>query len=613
MHGGRFRDAHRGGYNWRMKSAAALPLLLAAAAPLAAGEPAPPATTEAARAIDPRDVGVGTLAPDVALVFPGQPSRKLSELAGPGGLVILARNEDCPVSKRQTFDLRAVGEAAAVAGMKTVLLNVALKDGETQIRAFDRMATSADYALDADRSVANALRIRTTTEAIVLDRSRTVIYRGAIDDRLGVGLVRAAATHRFLIDAIGAASRGARPLVEATTAPGCALELDAPPAPPKDSVPTWHGRISRIVDRHCADCHRKGEAAPFPLTTLDEVRAQKEMSAVVVANRTMPPWYAGESCGPFSSDLSLAAADRDALLSWFRGGMPEGDPKDALAPRARTAGWKIAKPDVVLRVPEPFTVPASGTVKYQMRWVTASFAEDRWVRAFEVRPSAPEVVHHILVFARYRKGDPRSRTQAPFDGGVTGFFAAMVPGQGHMEWPDGMAKLLPAGTDLYFQIHYTPIGREVTDQPSIALRFADGPPREEVRTRGVFNAKFEIPPGAPRHKVTAGWTFPERAKILSFMPHMHLRGTAFRYDLELPDGTRKLLLDVPRYAFDWQLVCTLREPLEVPRGSRVIATAWFDNSAANPHNPDPKATVRFGEQTEDEMLIGYLDWVPLGD
>lgn len=592
-------------------TAAALGSVLAAATLADSGEPPPGRVDDAAREIDPRTVGVGELVPDLALRLADGATRRLSALAGPKGLVVLVRSEACPVGRRQGPDLPAIEAQAAAKGLAVVYLNVATAETESAARdAATAYGIRAPYALDAGRAAAAALGVRTTTEAFVLDRARTLVYRGAIDDRYGVGHARAAASHAWLLRAIDAAAAGRRPLVEATTAPGCAVAIDPAKTPPAPA-PTWHGRVSRIFDRNCADCHRAGDAGPFPLLTRDDVLAQADMVKVVVANRTMPPWFAGEACGEFATDASLSARDREAVLAWIEAGLPVGDPADAAAPAERAPGWRIGEPDLVLEVPEAIDVPASGVVEYQYRWVATGLEEDRWVTAVEVRPSAPEVVHHVLVFPRFRKKDPRAATQGPFDGGVSGYFAATVPGQGHFVYPEGHAKKLPAGTDLLFQIHYQPNGRAARDRPRIGLRFAPTPPAHEVRTRGVYDMKFKIPPGAERHPVHAVWTFPQRARILEFMPHMHVRGTAFRYELELPDGARRTLLDIPRYDFDWQIVYRLREPLEVPRGARVHATGWFDNSATNPSNPDPTRTVPFGDQTTDEMMIGYFDWVPL--
>lgn len=597
-------------------AAAAGLVCLAAIRALHAGEGAdPPAAAgslrEAPLPLDPRAHRIGELIADCEVTLADGGTRRLSSLAGKAGLVVVARSEACPVGRRYGPSLASVEADAQRLGFGVLWLNVAADDAADAVASARKdFALTSPYALDPARRAAAALGVRSTTDCFVLDAARTLRFRGALDDRIGLGYAKEAPTRRFLRDAMEAVAAGRAPEMEATSAPGCTVAIETPPAAPAAAPRvTWHNRVSRIIDRNCTECHRDGEAGPFPLVTRKDVLAQREMIATVVEARSMPPWFAAEDCGPFATDRSLSQRDRTDLLAWLAGGAPEGDPKDAAKPLVRTPGWHLGTPDLVLQGEES-SVPAAGVVRYRYQWIEASAEEDRWVRAVEVRPSAPEVVHHVLVFTRFRKDDPRAKRQAPFDGGLTGYFAAAVPGQGWFAYPDGMAKKWPAGTDLYVQVHYTPNGRPAKDRPSIGVVFAKEPPREEVRTRGVFDVNFQIPPGAARHEVDAAFVFPQAGRILEFMPHMHVRGTAFRYDLELPDGTTRRLLDVPRWDFDWQIVYRLREPLDVPRGARLVATGWFDNSAANPANPDPAATVRFGEQTSDEMMIGYFDWVP---
>jgi mono/diheme cytochrome c family protein len=567
----------------------------------------------APREVDPRDRRVGELVADVEVSLLDGTKRRLSRLAGPKGLVIVARSEGCPVGRKYAPVLATMERAAVADGFGWLYVNVAAADGaEAAAKAVQDYGFTAPYALDggADggRRLARELALTSTTECFVLDPARTLRFRGAVDDRIGLGYQVAAPRHEYLRAALDAVAKGRVPLVEATTAPGCVVETG--PAPPTSQAPdvTWHNRVSRIVDRNCVECHRDGEAGPFPLVTRDDVLAQREMVEFVVGNRTMPPWFASRGHADFATDRSLSDRDRADLLAWIRGGAPLGDARDAAKPIERVKGWHLGTPDLVLQGRE-FDVPASGVVEYQYQWIEASADQDRWVRAVEVRPSAPEVVHHVLVFARFRKDDPRSKTQGPFDGGVTGYFAAAVPGQGWFEYPEGMAKRWPAGTDLLVQVHYTPNGKPAKDRPTVGIVFAKEPPKREVRTRGVFDLSFRIPPGAERHEVRASWTFPKDGTLLEFMPHMHVRGAAFRYEVETPEGERRTILDIPRYDFNWQLVYRLREPVAVTRGTRIHATGWFDNSARNPANPDPARTVTFGEQTADEMMIGYLDWV----
>ena len=454
------------------------------------------------------------------------------------------------------------------------------------------------------------MRVGTTTEAFVLDGSRTLVYRGAVDDRYGFGYALAEARHHYLRDALAAVARKAVPEVPATTAPGCAI--DTGEALPAEDVPTYHGSVARIVDRRCVSCHRPEQSAPFTLTSYKDVRAHRAMIADVIERRVMPPWFAdAEHSVPMGNDLSLTEAERTTLLEWIAGDCLQGDEADAPIPTARAVGWHIGEPDAVIDVPKATDVPADGVMPYRYQMLTTSFDEDKWIRAFEVQPTHPQVVHHILVFCHYPASHPRMMEQPRDQNGISGYFAAMVPGQNHLIFPSGSGRFLPKGARLRFQVHYTPNGEAVQDRPRLGLVFTDGPPPSEVRSTGIHNVRFRIPPGAKRHEVRADHTFRQPARLLSLTPHMHLRGTAFRYDLVLPDGERTRLLDVPHYDFNWQLNYRLRDPVDVPTGARIDCVAWFDNSAGNPANPDPTRRVRFGEQTSDEMMIGYVEWIPL--
>ncbi|MGB8169217.1 MAG: histidine kinase, partial [Chthoniobacteraceae bacterium] len=291
------------------------------------------------------------------------------------------------------------------------------------------------------------------------------------------------------------------------------------------------------------------------------------------------------------------------LLAWLDAGKPLGDPKDAPLARSFPKDWQIGAPDVVLQIPQPIAVKAEGTMPYQIATVETNFAEDRWVRAFEVQPTAREVVHHVLIFVA--TGDRNRDVEGDGSGG---FFAAYVPGNDHVTYPNGFAKPLPAGAKLRFQIHYTPNGTATRDQMKLGLIFAKEAPQHIIHVAGIGNHRLNIPPGAAHHPESAVIPIPADVKLLAFMPHMHLRGAAFRYEAILPDGTVRTLLDVPRYDFNWQLSYRYAEPPTLPRGSKVRATGWFDNSANNPANPDPTKTVKWGPQTFDEMMLGYVEY-----
>jgi hypothetical protein len=372
--------------------------------------------------------------------------------------------------------------------------------------------------------------------------------------------------------------------------------------------------VSRILQNNCIDCHRKGGVAPFSMESPDDVASHRGAIRRVVEQGIMPPWFAApppsDEESPWANDRSLAARDKEDLLAWLKGGTPLGDPADAPLSRRFPETWSIGEPDAVVQIPKPIEVKAEGKMPYRNVEVETDFGEDKWVRAMEVQPTAREVVHHVLVFVLppAEPGEkPLDRLKRRLDE-RRGFFAVYVPGNNVLVYPDGFAKPLPRGATVHFQIHYTPSGTATRDQTRLGLAFAKEAPRHEVKCVGIADVRLKIPPGAEDHKEKGTIPVPMDVRLLSFMPHMHVRGKAFRYEVMLPGGKREVLLDVPRYDFNWQLQYRLAEPREIPKGSRVEAVGWFDNSEKNPANPEPTKTVRWGPQTDDEMLLGYVEY-----
>jgi mono/diheme cytochrome c family protein len=457
-----------------------------------------------------------------------------------------------------------------------------------------------------DETLGPLLEPARTTEAYLLDAGGVLRYRGAIDDQYGIGYQRDEATKTYLTDAIAALLASKEPPVAATEAPGCRVS-SARARPNAPANVTFHKDVQPIFQKRCVVCHRPGEIGPFSLLTYDKARSNSQEIRAAVSERRMPPWHADPKTGEFVNDRRLSDTEIATIASWVDAGTPEGDPRDAPPPREFSEGWQIGTPDLVLTIPKPYRIKAEGTIPYHYAEVPTEIAEDRWVQAIEVRPGARAAVHHVLVFIRTKKlGD-----QQPLDGGLLyGYFGIMVPGENAMIFPDGMAKKLPGGARLIFQIHYAATGKVLEDQTSIGLVFAKKPVAQEVITRGVVNTKIKIPAGAADHEETATYTFEHDAKILSFLPHTHVRGKAFKYVAIAPgaDG-EEVLLDVPEYDFNWQTCYRLKEPRSVKKGTKIKVYVKYDNSASNPANPDPTKVVKFGQQTWQEMLIGYVDFV----
>lgn len=443
-------------------------------------------------------------------------------------------------------------------------------------------------------------------ELMVLDAKRTVVYRGILDDDPAGRSPR----RHYVRDAIEAALAGLpAPIPSADFATRSSNPLIAAY---EEADLTWHRQISRLAQRRCQACHHEGGNGPFRLESAVDFQKRKTMIASVVESGQMPPWFAAKTSHAFQNDRSLSEREKAALLGWIAKDCPSGDPADAPLPRPFAKDWSIGKPDAVVAIPKPNKVPAAGEVRYRYHWVKTDFGEDKWIQKMEIRCSAPAVVHHVLVFLEEPPPEGRRYSRGRGQEGLTGYFAGLVPGETTSIYLDGRAKLLPKGATLKFQIHYTPNGKATEDLTEIGFIFAAKAPEVEITTKAASNVMLKIPPQDPAYTQSATFRFREDGWIYSFAPHMHLRGKAFRYDLALPDGKKITPLDVPHFDFNWQFRYELTTPLFVPKGTKLTATAVFDNSPNNPYNPDPTAAVRFGDQTSDEMLIGYFEFEPAG-
>jgi hypothetical protein len=360
----------------------------------------------------------------------------------------------------------------------------------------------------------------------------------------------------------------------------------------------------------------------MPLVTYDEVRLYAPVIANSVSKRKMPPWFADPQFGHFSNDPSLTPQEIAALVAWANGGAPAGDSHDAPALRRWAEGWNIPLPDRIVTMPKPVALPAHGDVDYTYEIVPTAFSRDEWIQMSEVRPSSRENVHHAVVYIRSpaSKWLRRAPVGVPFTAADltdeearhgahwtdSDILLVYAPGSLPDQWPAGMAKFVPAGSDLVFQMHYTTRGRTVSDRTSIGIVFAKEPPKQRVLTLQLTNDHFVIPPGADDFRVEARGSLPNDATLLSFLPHMHLRGKRFEYNIIRAGQKPETLLRV-NWDFFWQLSYRLAEPLPLKAGTELQAVAWYDNSKNNPHNPDPDAAVRWGDQTYEEMMVGFFD------
>lgn len=380
--------------------------------------------------------------------------------------------------------------------------------------------------------------------------------------------------------------------------------------------PEFWRDVAPVLESRCAGCHQRGGIAPMPLETYRDARPWARAIREAVLTRRMPPWPADARFGRFSNDRSLSENEIRALAGWAASGAREGNGGAGLIrPRDPTPHPAAG---LALAMPEPFRVPAGAVIEYQYVVLPTGLATDRWVRDARVIPGTPAVVHHAVLYVREpgsawlreaRPGVPFSfpRARDPRSLTTSDILHVYTPGNPESSWPAGYAKKIPAGSDLILQVHYTSVKHDAADRTRIEISFADSPPVKRVLTLQIGNHRFAIPPGEPDYRVQASGTLPDAAELLSLFPHMHLRGKAFEYLLEAPGSPPEVALRIPKYDFYWQLQYVLAEPRRLPAGTRITCTAWFDNSANNPRNPDPSAEVSYGEQSFEEMMIGFFD------
>ncbi len=395
----------------------------------------------------------------------------------------------------------------------------------------------------------------------------------------------------------------------------------------EEAAPTYGADVQPILEEHCVRCHQPGEVAPMSLQSFDEVRPWARSIVRQTQAGRMPPWFADAEPGVFANDSRLSEAELETLSSWVKGGAPKGLETEAPAPE-RSTGWRLGTPDVVLALDEPYPVPASGEIDYVFTLLDTGQNRDRWLRGVEVLPGEPSVIHHVDVMLCRRECRersplelgrpgflPRSKITEPpefspeamLDGADGDFLFSHLPGGQPMDLAPGSARLLPAGSALLVSYHYTATGEAQQDHSRIGLFFTDEPPKRRVLSLILDNQTIWIPAGAENYTAESRITLGVDAELLALTPHMHFRGRASEVVATLPGGERRRLLSVPRYDFNWQITYEFAESVPLPAGTRISVFSTFDNSAANPFNPDPSSPVPWGRQSWDEMSSAFVE------
>lgn len=533
----------------------------------------------------------------------------LSDYQDRQAVVVAFIGIECPLAKLYVSRLEKLAADFADQGVAVLAIDSNRQDSITELTAFARRyGLTFPILKDPDNRIADLFDAQRTPEAYLLDADRVIRYYGRIDDQYGQHLAengkRISYQHSeprrrdlaIAVEELLAGKDISQPLTEAV---GCIIGR-VPEVQPQGEI-TFSKHISRILNRRCVECHREGEIAPFALTDYEEVVGWSEMIREVVDEGRMPPWHANPEYGEFVNDCRLSGEEKQMIFDWVDNGSPEGDPADLPEPPQFAEGWIAGEPDQIIYMSdEPYEVPAEGTVDYQYFSVDPGWTEDKWIKVAEARPGNRAVVHHILVIIRSDAGGAATSINE-------GVGIGWAPGLGPRDFREGIALHIPAGSQIIFQMHYTPNGTPELDRSYVGFQFCDPDEVKYLAAGGAAAAAgFKIPAGDPDHVVHSEYEFERDQMLISMLPHMHLRGKSFRYTAEYPDGSEEILLDVPRYDFNWQFRYELAEPKLMPKGTKLKCVAHFDNSAENLINPDPTVDVTWGDQTWEEMMIGFF-------
>jgi len=544
------------------------------------------------------ELKVGDVVEDLRFVDTRSLPRTLDELPGKKAYAVFFTTVKCPLVVRYLPRVVEIERAYRERGVQFLALNVGPGDSLLDV-ATQQVEAEAGFPFGKDFSgeAATSLGVARTTCVVVLDAEKRIRYRGRIDDQYRFGGVRPQATRDDLEEALEDVLAGKAVRVAETAWDGCAITQ--PQASAREAAPTWAADVAPLLNRHCVGCHRPGTEAPFSLLTYASARDNADMIEEVVVQRRMPPWFASPKYGTFANHRGLEPGEVETIAAWVRAGTPQGDPSAApTPPEFPQLKWRIGEPDLVLRAPEQVTLPAQGYVPYKYVMLPQVFVDDTWVSGVEILPENRAALHHAnLAYLRMEDGFSKPH-----------FITGQVPGGEALDLEPGLGFMIPQGAMLVLQIHYVTVGQETTDRLSVGIRYCKAPVQKQLKHLRIGDREFAIPPGEPGHRVTASKTLPSDSLGIGMFVHMHLRGRDMKFVAHTPDGKSETLLLVPSYNFDWQLAYEWGRdaPPRFPRGTKIECVGHFDNSPFNPYNPDPKQTVKFGEQTYHEMFYGFF-------
>ena len=552
-------------------------------------------------------------APDFTLAELSGKTVTLSSLKGKKAVVLVFAGIECPRSTASEARLSDLAKKYAGQEVAFYVINSNWSESvEAIAERVKRVGFPIPVLKDPTNKVADLYGIAIQPAAVVLDGELKIRYRGLIDDHKNEELVR----NSYLRRAVEAVIAGKDPEAKRTEPLGCAIQKIA--KGPASGDVSYAKHVARILNDNCVTCHRQGQVAPFSLETYEKAKAWSYEIANTTKQRQMPPWKPVTNAGFYHNERRLSDEDLALLETWHRGGAPEGDPKDAPAPRKFSDMWMLGKPDAVLQAEGGFELPAKGRDEYRCYVIRNPFDEDKWVSAVEYRPGNPRSVHHVIGFLDASGVSEKKDAADPLPGyrsdgsgpGLvpTGSLSGWAPGNLPRMLPSGTSRLLRKGERLVLETHYHKTGRVEKDEGAqVALYFAKEPVKRQLHVVTIINEAVNIPPGIEDQKMTALWVVPQNLHAYDVMPHMHLIGRTISVVAKFPDGTSKDLVVIKDWDFNWQETYQFKQPLALPRGTRVRLEAHYDNSEKNPNNPSrPPKAMRWGEQTTDEMCIAFV-------
>ena len=528
-------------------------------------------------------------------------SHELYYLSDMKAVVIMVQGNGCPIVRKTWPALQALREHYRAQGVEFLLLNSNAQDNRDSVaKEAAEFGIDLPIMIDETQLIGEALGVDRTADVFVIDpKTWKLAYRGAVDDRISYGAERPTASKHYLADALDAVLAGKPVTVSQAEAVGCIVNFPEREHRDAHAKISYAETIAPLLTEKCVACHRPGGVGPWAMTDYNMVRGFAPMMREVLRTKRMPPWHADPKYGHFIGDRSLSAEQIKTMVHWIEAGAPRGEGPDPLVTQDKTwSEWTMGKPDLIVEVPA-YNVPASGVVSYQYPSAPNPLGRDVWVRGIEIIPGDRAVNHHVLAGI----DDPASARPMIEKIGGLGSYA---PGRNAAPYPEDTGILLRKEASFRFQVHYTPNGKATTDVTRIGLYFYDKVPKHKLEMTLIADSSLTIPANTKAYSGSLNHVFDRDVLLYSLLPHAHLRGSAAKFTAHYPDGHEEILLSVPKYDFNWLSIYFLQSPKLLPKGTRVVFDITWDNSAQNPLNPDPNKVVKWGDQTWEEMNVGWF-------